>query len=151
MKKVKGKIILVDDDSYEEDFIEKALKAKNYEIKIEYLSNVDDALEHLKLNADEVFLIISDINMPGKNGLDFKQILEDDEYLSKKSIPFVFISNSLSKKTIVKAYDIHVQGFFEKPNSPEEQAEMFEIIVQYWIRCIHPNKNDLPDNPNTDD
>ncbi|MBA3664123.1 MAG: hypothetical protein H0W61_07950 [Bacteroidetes bacterium] len=48
MKKVKGKIILVDDESYEEDFLKKALSKKDWNIEIEYISNVDDALEHLK-------------------------------------------------------------------------------------------------------
>jgi hypothetical protein len=49
---------------------------------------------------------------------------------------------------VIDAYQHRVQGFFQKPNSPSEQAVMFEIIVQYWITCIHPNKDDLPINPN---
>ncbi len=151
MKRVKGKIILVDDDAYEEDFLERALRVNDWNIAIEYFSNVDDALEHLRMNADEVFLIISDIDMPGKNGMDFKKILEDDDYLSQKSIPFVFISHSLSRKKVIKAYRLHVQGFFEKPMTSQGQAAMFEAIVQYWIKCIHPNKDDLPENPNLDD
>jgi DNA-binding NtrC family response regulator len=148
MKKVKGKIILVDDEPYEEDFLEKALSKKNWNIEIEYIGNVDEALEHLKMNADEVFLIISDIAMPKKSGLDFKKILNEDEYLSQKSIPFIFMSNVISRDIVVEAYKYNVQGYFQKPMTPAEQAEMLEIIVQYWITCIHPNKNDLPENPN---
>lgn len=150
MKRVKGKIILVDDEPYEEDFLNRALVVKDWNIKIEYFNNVDDALEHLRVNADEIFLIISDISMPKKNGLDFKKILEEDEYLRQKSIPFIFVSNSMSKKTVTDAYKSHVQGFFQKPMTPDEQSAMFEIIVKYWITCIHPNKDDLPDNPNLD-
>ncbi|MGE5382215.1 MAG: response regulator [Omnitrophica WOR_2 bacterium] len=148
MKNVRGKIILVDDENYEKDFLERALRIKDWKIKIEYFNNVDDALEHLRMNADEVFLIISDIDMPGKNGMDFKKILEDDDYMSQKSIPFIFVSHSLSRKRVIEAYKYHVQGFFEKPMTSAGQSEMFEIIVQYWIKCIHPNKDDLPENPN---
>lgn len=150
MKRVKGKIILVDDEPYEKDFLERALVVNDWNIKIEYFNNVDDALEHLKIDADEIFLIISDINMPGKNGMDFKKILEEDEYLRLKSIPFIFVSNSMYKKTVTDAYERHVQGFFQKPVSPDEQSAMFEIIVKYWITCIHPHKDDLPDNPYLD-
>jgi DNA-binding NtrC family response regulator len=148
MKKVKGKIILVDDEAYEEDFLESALNQKGWNIDIEYFNNVDEALEHLKMNVDEVFLIISDMEMPKKNGMDFKRILNDDEYLSQKSIPFIFMSNSLSRDKVIEAYKYHVQGYFQKPMTANEQAEMFEIIVHYWITCKHPNKDDLPENPN---
>jgi DNA-binding NtrC family response regulator len=148
MKQVKGKIILVDDERYEEDFLERALNKNDWDIKIEYFNKVDPALEHLKINADEVFLIISDIQMPEKSGMDFKRILDEDDYLSQKSIPFIFITHSLSRDTVIEAYKYHVQGFFQKPMTPGEQALLFEIIVQYWINCIHPNKGDLPVNPN---
>jgi DNA-binding NtrC family response regulator len=148
MKKVKGKIILVDDESYEEDFLETALTKNDWDIKIEYFNKVDDALEHLRINADEVFLIISDIQMPNKNGMDFKRLLDEDEYLCQKSIPFIFVSHALSREFVIEAYKYHVQGFFKKPYTPGEQAIMFEIIVNYWINCLHPNKGDLPVNPN---
>jgi DNA-binding NtrC family response regulator len=148
MKRVQGKIILVDDEPYEERFLEAALTRNGWNIEIEYFNNVDDALAHLKINADEVFLIISDMQMPIKSGMDFKRIVDEDEYLQQKSIPFIFVSNSLSRDFVIEAYKYHVQGFFQKPLTPGGQAEMFEIIVKYWITCIHPNKSDLPVNPN---
>jgi DNA-binding NtrC family response regulator len=148
MKKVKGKIILVDDDAYEETFLNEALKKNDWHIKVEYFNNADDALEHLKQNADEVFLIISDIDMPRKNGLEFKRVLDGDAYLRQKSIPFIFMSNSAERDRVIDAYKCHVQGFFPKPMTPGEQASMFETIVQYWIACLHPTKDDLPENPN---
>lgn len=150
MKQVKGKILLIDQEAYEKDFLQRALIVKDWNIKIEYFNNVDDALEHLRMNADEVFLIISEIEMYGKSGMEFKKILDEDDYLSQKSIPFIFVSHSISKEKVIKAYKYHVQGFFEKPMTPDGQSEMFETIVQYWIKCIHPNKDDLPENPNLD-
>lgn len=72
MKKVIGKIILVDDQEYEKIFLEDALYNKNWDIEVEYFSNAKNALEHLKKNADEIFLIISDMNMPIMNGMEFK-------------------------------------------------------------------------------
>lgn len=148
MKKVTGKIMLIDDEAYEEDFLERALKEKSWDIKIEYFSNVDEALEHLKMDPDEIFLIISDIKMAKKSGMDLKRIIDEDPYLSQKSIPFIFVSNSISRKNVIEAYELHVQGYFQKPMSPDEQAKLFEIIIQYWIICIHPMREDLPSNPN---
>jgi DNA-binding NtrC family response regulator len=140
---VKGKIILVDDEKYEKTFLETALNTNNRHIKIEYISNVEDALIHLRENADEIFLIISDMDMPKINGLEFKQLIEDDEYLKQKSIPFIFASNAIDRERIIEAYKLGVQGYFQKPINPEDQAKLLEKIVLYWIDCLHPGKEDL--------
>ena len=144
MKKVTGKIILVDDEKYEKKFLEAALSSNDWDIKVEYFNNVESALKHLEENRDEIFLIISDMDMPRINGIEFKKIIDRDEYLRQKSIPFIFASNAVDRKMVIEAYRYHVQGFFRKPMEPEEQAVMLEKIIQYWVDCIHPGKEDLP-------
>jgi DNA-binding NtrC family response regulator len=150
MKKVKGKIILIDEEAYEKDFLQRALKEKNWDITIEYFNNAVDAIEHLKMNADEIFLIISDTEMSKMSGMDLKKTIDEDQYLSQKAFPFIFVTHHISGEEILEAYRVHTQGFFQKPMTPGEQAKLFEIIIQYWIACIHPMKDDLPDNPNLD-
>jgi CheY-like chemotaxis protein len=44
------------------------------------------------------FVIISDINLPESSGMECKQQIDNDENLRLKSIPFVFLSTSISKK-----------------------------------------------------
>jgi DNA-binding NtrC family response regulator len=147
VRKVKGKIILVDDEKYENDFLQRALEKRNWKIKIEYFSNVDEALEHLKKNADEIFLIISDMAMPRVNGMEFKRLIDQDPYLRQKAIPFIFACNAISRKDVIEAYKYNVQGYFQKPMMPAQQADMLETIIRYWMESIHPDKSDLPENP----
>ena len=144
MKQVKGKIILIDDEKYEKDLLVNALRQRNWDIKVEYFDNAEDALEHLRRNADEIFLIISDMDMPKTDGMSLKKIIDMDDYLRQKAIPFVFTSNVIDRKKVIEAYKCRVQGYFQKPLTPEGQADMLEIIIQYWIACVHPTKDDLP-------
>jgi CheY-like chemotaxis protein len=139
MIKLKGKIILVDDDIYEKELLEAALKKRNWDSKVEYFNDANDALEHLKKNKDEIFLVISDMNMPKMNGLEFKKAIDKDLGLRGKSIPFIFATSSPVKPEITEAYEYRVQGYFRKPNTTEEQADMLDIIIKYWIISIHPN------------
>jgi len=44
---------------------------------------------------------------------------------------------------MIEAYQYRVQGYFRKPDTPEEQADMLEQIIQYWISCIHPTRDDI--------
>ncbi|MEX2232543.1 MAG: response regulator [Cyclobacteriaceae bacterium] len=141
MIKLKGKIILVDDESYEKELLEAALKKRDWDSDVEYFDDANDALEHLKQNTDEIFLVISDMNMPGMNGLEFKKAIDKDLGLRGKSIPFIFATTAPVKPEITEAYEYRVQGYFRKPNTTEEQADMLDIIIKYWIISIHPNKD----------
>ena len=141
MTKLKGKIILVDADSYEKGLLEAALKKRGWDSKVEYFDDAVEALEHLKQNDDEIFLIISDMNMPRMNGMDFKKAIDNDSALRGKSIPFIFATSASVKSEITQAFDYRVQGFFRKPDTTEEQADMFDIIIKYWIISSHPNKD----------
>jgi CheY-like chemotaxis protein len=141
MIRLKGKIILVDDDSYEKELLESHLKKRGWDSKVEYFDNAIDALDHLKKNKDEIFLIISDMNMPKMNGMDFKKAIDRDPALRVKSIPFIFATSSSVKADITQAFDYRVQGYFQKPNTTEEQADLLDIILKYWIVSSHPNKN----------
>jgi DNA-binding NtrC family response regulator len=143
MKQVKGKIILVDDEKYEKDFLEHSLRENNWDIEVEYFSNVEEALTHLKENADEIFLIISDMDMPKINGIEFKKIIDNDDYLKQKTIPFIFASNAIDRNSVIDAFKYNAQGYFQKPMNPKDQAELLEKIVQYWIVCLHPSKVDI--------
>ena len=138
MKKLNGKIILVDNDKYEKDVLKAALKNKNWEVNIEYFMNPRLALEYFKTTKDEIFLIISEMNMTEMTGMQLKQALDNDVLLRYNTIPFIFASMSSSKVDILTAYVYRVQGYFEKPVTTEEQANMIDIIIKYWIVCKHP-------------
>lgn len=140
MKKVKGKIILIDDREYEKSLLQESLNDKNWAIEVEYFSKAKQALKHLKENADRIFLIISDMNMPEMSGMELKKAIDEDLFLREKAIPFIFASTEISKEQVREAYEYRVQGYFKKPETIEKQAEMLEKIVQYWKSCIHPNK-----------
>lgn len=141
MIKLKGKIILVDDDNYEKELLQRALKERGWDSRVEYFENPVEALQHLKKNADEIFIIISDMNMPGMNGMDFKRAIDNDIILREKSIPFIFATSVQVKSEITQAFAYRVQGFFRKPDTTQEQADMLDIIIKYWIVSSHPNKD----------
>jgi CheY-like chemotaxis protein len=141
MKKIFGKIILVDNEKYEKELITLALYRKEWDVDVDYYKNAEEAIDHLKkYKQEEIFLIISDMNMLGMSGLDFKKKLDADKDLNAKAIPFVFVSTFATKEDVARAYNYRVQGYFSKPISIEDQAEMLDIIIRYWVISRHPHK-----------
>jgi hypothetical protein len=74
------------------------------------------------------------------NGLEFKIIIDNDDELRQKSIPFVFFSTAATNHIINQAYSkTSLQGFFQKSSSLEECKESLSAIVKYWSLSKHPN------------
>jgi DNA-binding response OmpR family regulator len=87
------------------------------------------------------FLIISDINVPAMTGIQLKEKINENEYLRRKNIPFVFLTTASESNTIVKAYEILAQGYFIKPVNMGEVKEMIVKIVEYWKISSQPIYN----------
>jgi CheY-like chemotaxis protein len=137
---VTGPIIIVEDDEDDKYIFEEVLKALKIFNKTIWFQNCMDAFNFLKSSSEQPFLIISDVNLPGCSGIEFKRMIDQHEELRKKSIPFVFFSTSTAKKHVEEAYlDLTVQGYFHKASSYEELKNIIRAIFEYWKICKHPN------------
>ena len=79
-----------------------------------WFANCAQALDHMKTTSQQPFLILSDVNLPGMSGIEFKKLIDDHPELSRKCIPFVLYSTSVDKKTVEEAYQNDCAGFFQK-------------------------------------
>lgn len=135
-----GPILIIEDDEDDKRLFEDVVKDLQYNNKIIWYDNTEDALEYLKRTHDNIFMMFSDINLPGRNGLEFKKKIDSVPELRKKSIPFVFYSTSAHQQDVDEAYSkMTVQGFFKKGRTYEEAKTMLGLIFEYWKMCKHPN------------
>jgi response regulator RpfG family c-di-GMP phosphodiesterase len=135
-----GPIIIVEDDVDDKEIMEDALKELKVPNKLVWFKNCDDAWQYLKTTLDQPFIIISDVNLPRQNGLDFKRQIDNDAELRRKSIPFIFYSTAVNQQIINEAYTkMTVQGFFQKSTGFEEMKRNIKLILDYWTACKHPN------------
>lgn len=128
----KGPIILIDDDTDECELISDALKQINVSNKLVCFGNGKEALDYLKTTPEQPFLILTDVNMPVMNGLELRQKIYENERLRQKSIPFIFLTTSAGAPAVKKAYEMSVQGFFEKGHSLDEIKKVLKEIYDYW-------------------
>jgi CheY-like chemotaxis protein len=137
---VEGPIVIVEDDEDDKYIFEEVLKTLKIFNKAIWFQNCMDAFSFLKSTSEQPFLIISDVNLPGISGVKFKWMIDQNEELRKKSIPFIFFSTSTAKALVDEAYlELTVQGYFHKANSYEELKNTIKAIFEYWKICKHPN------------
>ena len=134
-----GPILIIEDDVDDQEFIIDALQTLGVNNQIELFDNGLKALDYLNTTEQQPFLILSDVNLPVMNGLQVKFEIQNNEYLKKKSIPFIFLSTSADMKAVSEAFDLNVQGFFVKENTYDGITQQLKQIIEYWRNCRHPN------------
>jgi CheY-like chemotaxis protein len=139
MKIKQGPIVIVEDDIDDQDIMKEILQSLKISNEILFFANGIDALNYLHGTTQQPFLILCDVNLPKMNGFEFRSKIHDNEYLRKKSIPFIFFSTNAGPDAVQKAYDLTVQGFFVKSSSLEEIQQIITMIINYWTHCKHPN------------
>ncbi|TLV03256.1 response regulator [Dyadobacter luticola] len=137
---IKGPIICIEDDADDQFLVRSVIEELEIPNKLLFFGNGLEALLHLETTNEQPFLIICDINMPIMNGLELRGRIDQNDYLRKKSIPFVFLSTADNPMVIEAAYDSTIQGFFKKESSFDELKRRVKIIYDYWQCCLHPNR-----------
>ena len=101
---------------------------------------VDDgvkALSYLRketpyIDATRPDLIILDLNMPRKGGIEVLQELKEDRNLSK--IPVVVLTTSTSSDDIDKSYELNANCYVIKSIDFDDFERDIESIVEFWLR-----------------
>lgn len=114
MDKVKGKILIVDDDA-------RLLKAYNVKLGKEGFTVVTErdganALDRVKKERPDIVLL--DVLMPHKTGWDILNDMKSDDKL--KDIPVILVSNIGNEEKEIQALDAGAAGYLVKSNTTLE-------------------------------
>lgn len=112
--------LIVDDSSVMRKIVERSLRQAGVEFAAVYeASNGKDALHVVEQQALD--LILSDINMPVMNGLEFVENLQ--KVPNAQHIPVVMITTEGSESHVLKALSCGARGYIRKPFTPDEVKE----------------------------
>ncbi len=123
-KQLKQKVLVVDDEVDVADLISEILHEDGYEVTV--TNSAQDALSELKGHSYDA--ILSDVKMPGMNGIEFLQRITAQFPAMSQKIAFV-TGDSMSPDVadfIENSGCLHL----EKPVSPEELVNMMRSLIQ---------------------
>lgn len=135
-----GPVVVIDDDHDDQELMQDAFIEIGFTNQLVFFDTPGHAIEYLKTTTDSPFVILSDVNLPQQNGIEFKREIDSTPYLREKSIPFIFLSTFVDKRVVEMAYhELTIQGFFRKSSNYEELKKIVNLIMEYWKICQHPN------------
>ncbi|SIO29104.1 HD-GYP domain-containing protein [Fibrobacter sp. UWB11] len=121
MSNERAKILIVDDDAMNRVVLSDLL-SDEYDI-IEAKGG-DEAIEILEKMAKEITLVLLDMVMPGRDGLEVLQVMNEKDWI--KGTPVVMISAETSSPHVEKAFALGVTDFIYRPFD--------QMVVQNRVR-----------------
>ena len=111
MKNFKAHILIVDDDDRIRDLVKEYLSQNNYLVSTARDSH--DAFKKTKIIKFD--LIVLDIMMPGKTGLEFTQ-----EYKNKINTPILLLTAKGEPSERIEGLEVGADDYLTKPFEPKE-------------------------------
>ena len=121
MSNERAKILIVDDDTMNRVVLSDLL-CDEYDI-IE-AKDGDEALEILEKQAKEITLVLLDMIMPGRDGLEVLKTMNEKGWI--KGTPVVMISAETATPQVEKAFSLGVTDFIYRPFD--------QMVVQTRVR-----------------
>ena len=118
----KAKVLLVDDEAFNLDFLQQALEDENYEISI--AADGQEALN--KIKSEKPDLVLLDLMMPVLDGFEvLKQVKADDNL---RDTPIIIISAEHDSKSVVKGIKQGAEDYMTKPITA---ANLLKKVKEY--------------------
>ena len=136
--RIKNKpILLIEDDQVDAMTVRRAFKELHVTNLLVHVENGEQALDHLRDSAsDRPCIILLDLNMPKMGGIEFLQVVKQDESL--KAIPAVVLTTSDEQQDKVESFNLGVAGYMAKPVDYQHFVEVMRSINTYWTLSEMP-------------
>ena len=131
-------LLLVEDNPDHVFLTRRALQHNStVEISIDHVEDGESALDYLfhrrhYLNAPRPDLILLDLQLPAKSGLEVLQEVKADPSLRR--IPVVILTTSQAQKDVLRSYDLYANEYICKPVSAPEYLAKIQAIPVYWTQ-----------------
>ena len=119
-------VLIVDDSAAIRKILQRVLHQA--EVPLGQVHEAGDGLEALeKLKTNKVGLILSDINMPNMDGLQFLSELKASE--EWKHVPVIMVTTEGSQAKVMEAVNLGAAGYVRKPFTADQIKEKLTGLI----------------------
>lgn len=135
-------VLFVDDDSDESYLFNEALEQAGLTITLNRATNGNNLISYLHTNQTIPDLVIMDINMPYKDGVEALTEIRNDPRFAK--LPLVIYSTNKNEKSINSCYEKGANLFVIKPNDFDGMLRVVKKIYSMdWKNPIQPSREEF--------
>jgi chemotaxis family two-component system response regulator Rcp1 len=132
-------ILLVEDNPGDIRLTQEVLKEGKIHNHLNVVEDGEKAIAFLNrtepyTNAPLPDLILLDLNLPRRNGLEVLEMIKTNEAL--KHIPVVVFTTSQAEEDIFSAYNLHANCYITKPIDLEQFTRSVKSIEDFWLSIV---------------
>jgi two-component system, chemotaxis family, response regulator Rcp1 len=125
------RILLVEDNAGDVRLTREALREAEVAVDLVAVADGDQALEFLRGEGARPDLILLDLNLPRKNGLEVLEEIKGDPEL--RHTPVIMLTTSSSARDIAACYDRGVNCYVVKPLDLDDFTGLVQAINGFWL------------------
>lgn len=130
-------VLLVEDDPDHAELTLLALEEHDPRHRVDHVADGASALDYLfrrgaYVGADRPDLVLLDLNLPRRGGLDVLAELKADP--ERRTVPVVVLTTSDAETDRARAYSNHANSYIVKPVSFDKFGAMIKELGDYWAR-----------------
>jgi CheY-like chemotaxis protein len=136
-----NRILLIDDNPGDARLTQEVLKESNLDKKlvIDIISDSEEAENFItnELNSSSdrrPDIIILDLNLPKKNGIELLKLLKSTEHT--KYIPVIIMTTSDAEFDLQSGYSCHANAYILKPPDFESLVKVMNSISSFWFESV---------------
>jgi chemotaxis family two-component system response regulator Rcp1 len=148
-------ILMAEDSPTDAELTQEAIKSSKLPSHLYVVTDGEEALAFLRREGAFATvpvpdLILLDVNMPRKNGLEALAAIK--QHPDWKYIPVVMLTSSQAERDIITAYENHTNCYIVKPVDFDRFIDVVRAIENFWfsIVTLPPQKHDESYSPVAD-
>lgn len=132
-------LLVVDDNRGDSELLCLALSEWKSLVRVHVVEDGNLALKYLRREwpYDDMMLpdlILLDLHLPGKDGIEVLKDLRSDPHL--RNIPVVMITSSESRSDVARAYGSHVNSYITKCADARVFFARIRALEEYWFNTV---------------
>jgi chemotaxis family two-component system response regulator Rcp1 len=129
-------ILLVEDNPADVRLTIEALEEERVTGRMHVARDGEEALAFLRREdphraAPRPAMVLLDLNLPRKNGMEVLEELKRDPELG--TIPVVVLTTSTARSDILRSYELHANAYVVKPLDLDEFQAAIRSIKVFWL------------------
>ncbi|MBD1838849.1 response regulator [Coleofasciculus sp. FACHB-64] len=132
-------ILLVEDNEGDIRLTQEAFRDSQVGNHLNVVRDGVEAIAFLKreekyANAVRPDIILLDLNLPKRNGIEVLAEIKQDDQL--KRIPVIVLTSSQAEPDILSSYDLHANCFISKPIDLDRFLRVVQSIEDFWLTIV---------------